>query len=167
METIKFSLVPLRQASLCLDCDMISAAHTHCAACGSVALLNLARTLDGKGFGDVTPRPMVVAHISARSAYKPVSVSSVRPRQHRPAVGECLPFPKADNRHPTEAGNAHRWYSLRDVAAIVHRAMTMVLFAVLVRGSALTTPADRESRERSTASEQGQTFNMQKESCRM
>jgi hypothetical protein len=163
METIKFSLVPLRQASLCLDCDMISAAHTHCAACGSAALLNLARTLDGKGYGDLMPRPLVVAHISARSAYKPVSVSNIRPRQH---VAECLPFPKADTRRPTEPGSAHRWYSLRDVAAIVHRAMTMVLFAVLVRESAIA-PADRESRGGSPGSERSQTFNMQKESRRV
>lgn len=31
------SFVPLRHASLCLDCDVISAAQTNCIACGSSA----------------------------------------------------------------------------------------------------------------------------------
>lgn len=39
-------LVPLRQASLCMDCETITAAHTNCLACGSRALLNIARALD-------------------------------------------------------------------------------------------------------------------------
>jgi hypothetical protein len=45
MNTANVSLVPLRQASLCLDCETISAAHTNCAACGSRSLLSLARVL--------------------------------------------------------------------------------------------------------------------------
>jgi hypothetical protein len=165
METIKFSLVPLRQASLCLDCDMISAAHTHCAACGSAALLNLARTLDGKGYGDFMPKPMTVAHISARSAFKTASVPGVRPRQHRPLVRECLPFPKVGKQRPTESANAHRWYSLRDVAAIVHRAMTMALLAVLVRESA--SMAKPLASDALAGSKPSQAFNMQTESDRL
>jgi len=47
MSTSEFSIVPLRQASLCLDCDMITSAHTHCFVCGSGALMSLARTLNG------------------------------------------------------------------------------------------------------------------------
>jgi hypothetical protein len=41
----KPSLIPLQLASLCLDCEMITSAHGRCIACGSVALLNIAKTL--------------------------------------------------------------------------------------------------------------------------
>jgi hypothetical protein len=44
------NLVPLQQASLCLDCEAITAAHTTCLCCGSQALLNVARILDHKVF---------------------------------------------------------------------------------------------------------------------
>lgn len=46
MNTSNLSLVPLRQASLCLDCETIMTARTNCHACGSRALLNVARALD-------------------------------------------------------------------------------------------------------------------------
>ena len=39
------NLVPLQHASLCLDCDVISASRTNCLACGSRALMSIARTL--------------------------------------------------------------------------------------------------------------------------
>jgi hypothetical protein len=165
MNAIKFSLVPLRQASLCLDCDMISAAHTHCAACGSAALLNLARTLDGKGYGDLMPKPIAMAHISARGAFKPVPISNMRPRQHRPVVRECLPFPQTGDKRPTEAGDAHRWYSLRDVAAIAHRAMTMALLAVVMRECALAPPPSALASRETTGCERSHAPNSQKESC--
>jgi hypothetical protein len=45
VNTKSVSLVPLQQASLCLDCETITAGHTNCFACGSRALLNLARVL--------------------------------------------------------------------------------------------------------------------------
>ena len=51
MNFSEISVVPLCQASLCLDCEMITAAETHCLTCGSVALLNLARTLNGEESG--------------------------------------------------------------------------------------------------------------------
>lgn len=44
------NLVPLQQASLCLDCETITAAHSNCHACGSRALLNIARALDQPGY---------------------------------------------------------------------------------------------------------------------
>jgi hypothetical protein len=50
MEPSNLSLVPLQQASLCLDCETITAAQTKCHACGSRALLNLARALDEPGY---------------------------------------------------------------------------------------------------------------------
>ena len=163
MNTIEFSLVPLRQASLCLDCDMISAAHTHCAACGSAALLNLARTLDGKGYGDFVPKPTTVAHIAARSAFKPVPISNVRPRRHHRFLGESLPIPQTGDRRPTEPGHAHRWHSLRDVAAIVHRAMTMVLLAILLRESPIAA-LDGHVSHGIKGSEQSHAYEIRKES---
>jgi len=45
VNSTNLSLVPLQQASLCLDCETITTAHTNCLACGSRALLNLARVL--------------------------------------------------------------------------------------------------------------------------
>jgi hypothetical protein len=46
MDTSNLSLVPLRQASLCLDCETITTASTNCQACGSQALLSVARALN-------------------------------------------------------------------------------------------------------------------------
>jgi hypothetical protein len=46
MDISNLSLVPLRQASLCLDCETITTASANCQACGSQALLNVARTLN-------------------------------------------------------------------------------------------------------------------------
>lgn len=47
MNTPNFSLVPLQHANLCLDCETITAARANCPACGSGALLNVARALSG------------------------------------------------------------------------------------------------------------------------
>jgi hypothetical protein len=69
MNTSEVSLVPLQQANLCLDCEMITAAHTHCFACGSAALLNLARTLNGEKCASPAPRRRAtVTSISGRRA---------------------------------------------------------------------------------------------------
>jgi hypothetical protein len=48
MSTSTNCLVPLQQASLCMDCETITAAHTNCLACGSKALLNIARVLNNR-----------------------------------------------------------------------------------------------------------------------
>ena len=53
MKTSNPSVVPLRQASLCLDCEMITVAPTSCPACGSVALLNVSRALSRPGLEGV------------------------------------------------------------------------------------------------------------------
>jgi hypothetical protein len=45
VNTENLDLVPLQKAGLCLDCDTITAAHTTCLACGSRAVLNIARVL--------------------------------------------------------------------------------------------------------------------------
>jgi hypothetical protein len=44
--TTNYSLVPLQQANLCLDCETITASQANCFACGSRALLNVARVLN-------------------------------------------------------------------------------------------------------------------------
>ena len=46
MASSNVSFVPLVQAALCLDCETITAANTNCLACGSHALLNVARVLN-------------------------------------------------------------------------------------------------------------------------
>jgi hypothetical protein len=48
MTASRYDLVPLSQASLCLDCETITAANTNCLGCGSRALLNIARVLNGR-----------------------------------------------------------------------------------------------------------------------
>jgi len=55
------SFVPLQQASLCLDCDVISAAHTRCLACGSQALLNVARALSRPNHAGFLRAPMAAS----------------------------------------------------------------------------------------------------------
>jgi len=60
MNTSELSVVPLQQASLCVDCEMITPSQTNCLACGSVALMSLARTLNG-GTCSKRPRRNVVA----------------------------------------------------------------------------------------------------------
>lgn len=44
------SLIPLQRASLCLDCEVITPAQKSCLACGSAALLNVARALSGSQY---------------------------------------------------------------------------------------------------------------------
>ncbi len=60
VDTSNLSLVPLRQASLCLDCETITTSSTNCQACGSQALLSVARALN-------PPRPSELA-FSGRAA---------------------------------------------------------------------------------------------------
>jgi hypothetical protein len=75
MNTSNLSLVPLRQASLCLDCETITTAHANCHACGSQALLNVARALDRRHPSDLawSMTPVVVqmssSHVRQRDTY--------------------------------------------------------------------------------------------------
>lgn len=65
MNTSNLSLVPLQQASLCLDCETITAAQTNCHACGSRALLNIARALSQPSDRTILRRePTAIARIS-------------------------------------------------------------------------------------------------------
>ena len=46
--SIPRNLIPLQQAVLCANCEVISdSKNGHCVVCGSPSLLNLARVLDG------------------------------------------------------------------------------------------------------------------------
>jgi hypothetical protein len=74
MNFTKLSLIPLQQASLCLDCETITAAHTHCFACGSTALLNLARTLNGGEYARTLPGTLTAAGISGRRDFESLGV---------------------------------------------------------------------------------------------
>jgi hypothetical protein len=135
MNISKLSLVPLQHASLCMDCEMITAAHTHCCACGSVALLNLARTLNGGE--DFTPEPRAfaaVANISDARSFEPRAGAASRPRPH---TGECVPFPQISAEIAVEAGDFHSPYSLRKVATTVQRAMTIAIVGILALGAAI------------------------------
>jgi hypothetical protein len=81
MNLTKLSLIPLQQASLCLDCETITAAHTHCFACGSAALLNLARTLNGGEYARPLPGTLTAAGISGRRDFEPLSVPGTMTRK--------------------------------------------------------------------------------------
>jgi hypothetical protein len=61
VNTSNLSLVPLRQASLCLDCETITSAQTNCHACGSRALLNVARALDRQRPSDLACSARIAA----------------------------------------------------------------------------------------------------------
>jgi|ERR1700722_8622562 hypothetical protein len=82
MNSSKFSFVPLQQASLCLDCDMITCAHTHCSACGSIALLNLARTLDSGSH--ILASHATMGNLAHQRSFESMSISDRFPRRpHR------------------------------------------------------------------------------------
>ena len=58
--------IPLKSAYLCQDCDCVGNSATHCPACASTALMNLAAVLNRNeaeadlaiaSFAYVTPRP--------------------------------------------------------------------------------------------------------------
>src|SRR5271154_3061985 len=124
MNTSEFSLVPLQQASLCLDCEMITSAHTHCLACGSAALMNLARTLNGGGRAKPMPRGLAtVASISARRATQAQAFSSIGSLRQRRPVSKGATFPEAGRGVAAETHvNTNGWRgSLREITAVVQR----------------------------------------------
>jgi len=70
MNTPNMSLVPLQLASLCLDCEMITPAQAKCMACGSVAVLNIARTLNSRRAISSKIEAAPITHVGAmRSAH--------------------------------------------------------------------------------------------------
>jgi hypothetical protein len=138
MNASKLSLVPLQQASLCLDCDMITAAHTHCFVCGSIALLNLARTLNGGESPTSMPGTFAaVANVSAGRPFEAESMSGRRSWRSLRFAGECVPFPHSSAKpgsatSGTEPPDGRGRYSMREIAAVVHRTMTSAIVGILV-----------------------------------
>jgi hypothetical protein len=126
----------LNQASLCLDCDMISSGHTYCFGCGSTALLNLARTLNGREHASSGSRVLAdVTGISARRNPEPHVASNQLRRPHW-FCGDSGSLPPTFSEASSEEENERWWYSVRQVAAVVHRAMTPVIVILVVLGAA-------------------------------
>ena len=93
MNTSELSLVPLQQANLCLDCEMITASQTRCFACGSVALMSLARTLNGKpSFSKPARRNIVVINDNSARHSQPLALKNRRLRQTQRFRGKCAGF---------------------------------------------------------------------------
>jgi hypothetical protein len=91
------SFVPLVQASLCLDCETITAANTNCLACGSHALLNVARVLNEpvQERKSRTPIPITLA---ARDKVKRQQVVTVERIKAAEQQLFRLPFRISENR---------------------------------------------------------------------
>ena len=92
MNTSELSLVPLQQANLCLDCEMITASQTRCFACGSVALMSLARTLNGKASYSKPARNIVVINENSAGHSQPLAFKNRRLRQTQRFRGKCAGF---------------------------------------------------------------------------
>jgi len=123
MNSSERSLIPLQQANLCLDCDMITTGHTYCFGCGSTALLNLARTLDNRDYADSLPDALAdVASISAAAGLDADDGQKSGCVSQFAAVSapSLQMFQEAD----WNEADDHRWSSLRGVAAVVQRAIT-------------------------------------------
>jgi hypothetical protein len=133
MNTSEFSLVPLQKASLCLDCEMITAAQTKCLACGSVALMYLARTLNGAECADPMPAGMAtIATGSIRHACGTRAPSSKASSRQRPLAGKCVTIPLNRGQRLTSVARVRPcgWRdSLRQMASVVQRAMGTVVIA--------------------------------------
>jgi hypothetical protein len=135
MNASELSLVPLKQASLCLDCDMISSGHTYCFACGSTALLNLARTLNGREHSGSGSRVLAdVTGISPRRN-SDAHTGSNQLRQPRWFSDDSGSLAPAFSEASSEEDDERWWYSIRHVAAVVHRVVTPIIL-ILVLGAA-------------------------------
>jgi hypothetical protein len=88
MNNSNIDLVPLQQASLCLDCEGITAAHTTCLCCGSQALLNVARILNERTFDArhaEKPLPLCFPSLPHRAgARMEPGMHPLAHRQHQP-----------------------------------------------------------------------------------
>lgn len=136
MNTAKVSLVPLQHASLCLDCDMITGAHTQCFVCGSAALLNLARILDGEESARSERAVFTAVTMRAQNdSYAPEVASRGEARLIGRFASEARALPRAGSESLESSRKPeHRTWRrpLRSVAAIMHRSMTSALLAASV-----------------------------------
>ncbi len=91
MNNSNFSLVPLQQANLCLDCEAITAAHTNCLCCGSQALLSIARILNHRNEPALMAKnPIPICMASARQR----AVSGMANGEYlNRARGKAMTFP--------------------------------------------------------------------------
>lgn len=103
MKTTNVSLVPLQQASLCMDCETITAGYTHCLGCGSRALLNLARVLsqsaaDRSFHLEATPVPISFPR-HQRHIFRPIEQHVPGRIERLEAAPMRFPMSRARNRH--------------------------------------------------------------------
>lgn len=95
MTTSELSLVPLREASLCVDCEMITASQTRCLACGSVALMSLARTLNGRAsYSKPVRRNAVRINDSSPRHLQPSAFKNGHARPRQRLRGKCADLRK-------------------------------------------------------------------------
>lgn len=143
MNASRPSLVPLQHASLCMDCEMITAAHTHCSACGSAALLNLARTLNGGD--DFIPMHKALATVASTSEGQSSESRqvSVTPSRRPYPVAACVPFSPISSESAAEAKELRWRYPLREITSALQRVMTIAVVGILALGAAI------EARDRS------------------
>jgi hypothetical protein len=132
MNVSKLSLVPLQRASLCLDCEIITVAHTHCLACGSAALLNLARTLNGDDATSMHSGLAEVVSISARRRFESQRSESAEPRHPHRFPEEGMKFAAMSGQPCRERTRSHGGDLLREIAAAFYRAMPLSLLGILV-----------------------------------
>jgi hypothetical protein len=96
MNLSKLDLVPLQQASLCLDCDMITASYSRCFACGSTALMSLAKILNDKECADpVPPKLAPASSLSPPYIHEPRSLSSMVAHRRSRSRDRDSTFPNA------------------------------------------------------------------------
>jgi hypothetical protein len=139
MNIEKISLVPLQQAFLCMDCEMITAANSRCIACGSAALLNVAKALNGDEYAEpMQPELVTVASVPARHVRqaKVLYATGSRMKSNHRSIGELVAFPLIhSDRAKSDEVNLNTWWgSFQEVAAIVQRAMTIAVFVFLLLG---------------------------------
>jgi hypothetical protein len=103
VNTSNLSLIPLRLASLCLDCETITTTHTNCHACGSRALLNVARALNRQHLSDLVCSgrrsvvQMPVAHVRQRDRFHRGAPKLGRNRGRDGALSQEFDLSKSEN----------------------------------------------------------------------
>ncbi|HUK26498.1 MAG TPA: hypothetical protein VLV49_18110 [Terriglobales bacterium] len=89
-ENSPLSMVPLAQANLCLDCEMITAARGLCRACGSTALMSVSRALSRPGVGSTGGAGRATAKLVSGQSQRPHMIFSRPVRKTTEATGtEC------------------------------------------------------------------------------
>lgn len=136
MNSSRLNFVALRQASLCMDCDLITEAHTRCFACGSAALLNVAKALSGDesaDYGPVIGSAVIKKH--GRHPQPGPLLCETEGRTSHSSYGELVVFPQiAGMRDRNSRSLRGLRRSFRDVAAMVQKAITVSIIAAGLLG---------------------------------